>query len=503
MRLMLWTLLALIMPAIANIPRSELINSRARARHFEFVKHCWQRPDPFIIAKQTAFQVETCELIDQAVAKYRAGQSSFLCINICFGHGKSDLSSRYLPPHLVGEFPDSEVMVVSHTEDKANEFGLFGRDLLLSREYQELYPRVHLSKSNHGVQEWGIEGCFGKAQFIGIQSGTAGKRGNFIIVDDFFGKREHAESDTTREKVWVAFSNDIMSRRAPVTIVLLVVTPWHVDDPVGRIKKEMDKNPLFPTFQFVNYPAERKDYVSGFLFPERFSKAWYVTQKQLLGVYGTQSLMQCDPQVMGGNFLRTDKIHIVGPDGKCETCGQVHEWPVNLREKRAWDLASSVKDTQKSDPDFTSGPRGGVMLLPSAIQRIKIPQLWVSDWIRGQWEAVVRQQIIRDTAMADGAIQVGIEAFAAYKDSYTELSTVLKGIRSVRKMQLPGDKQIKAGPLVPIFEAGNVYFKKAAWNVPVIKTLTDFPSGAHDDDTDALAVLYDMCRRPNVSFDAV
>ena len=484
--------------------RAECERALARVSHIEFVKHCWQRPDPFVEARDNPFQREICSKIDSAIRDYRRGKSTFLCFTVPFGHGKSDLSSRYLPPHFLGEFPDAECLIVSHTADKANEFGTFGRGLVQSTEYRDLYPDLSLSKSNHGVEEWGLDGHFGKAQFIGIGSGTAGKRGNLIVVDDFFGKREHAESETYREKVWQSFTDDLMTRRAPVTIVIMVVTPWHVDDPIGRIKRKMKDDLNFPQFEFVSYPAESPKYKTGWLFSERFSKDWYVSQKTILGNYGYQSLMQCDPIIKGGNFLRTDKIHIVDRSGHCETCGGHHEWPAELRKKRGWDLASSEKQTQKDDPDFTVGVLGGVVQLPTAIDRIKIPVLYVEDVVRGQWEAVMRQQIIRNTAMNDPAtVEVGIEAFGAYKDSFTEMENTLRGVRSVRKMQLPGDKQIKAGPLVPIFEAGNVYFRKAPWNDIFIKVLSDFPSGSHDDDADALAVMYSMCAQARISFEAV
>lgn len=484
--------------------RIECERALARVSHFEFTKYCWQRPDPFIEARDNPFQRDVCSKIDNAIRDYRRGKSTFICFTIPFGHGKSDLSSRYLPPHFLGEFPDAECLVVSHTAEKANEFGAFGRGLIQSREVVELYPKMLLSKSNHGVEEWGLEGHFGKAQFIGIGSGTAGKRGNLIVVDDFFGKREHAESETYREKVWQSFTDDIMTRRAPVTIVIMVVTPWHVDDPIGRIKRKMKDDPNFPRFEFVSYPAESSKYKTGWLFSERFSKEWYVSQKTILGNYGYQSLMQCDPIIKGGNFLRTDKIHIVDTSGHCETCGGHHEWPRDLRKKRGWDLASSVKQTNKEDPDWTVGALGGVVNIDSADPHLKIPVLYIEDIVRGQWEAVVRQRIIRDTAVADGpAVEVGIEAFGGYKDSYTELAQCLGGIRSVRQMNMPGDKQVKAGPLVPIFEAGNVYFKKAPWNDLVKKVLSDFPSGAHDDDVDAISVMYGMVSAAQIAFEAV
>src|SRR5271157_1080526 len=448
---------------IEDSSRRELNQARARFRHLFFMQHCWQRSDPFIRSKQFDFQTSICSHVDDALDKFNAGISTYKCINLCFRHGKSEISSRYLPAHFLGEHPDSEVMVVSHTDDKAVEFGGFGRMLMQSRQYHELYPRVLLSRTKRGVQEWGIEGHLGISQYTGIHSGSAGKGGALIVVDDFFGKRQHAESETLREAAWTSFAEDFITRRAPVAVVILVVTPWHVDDPVARIKKRMDKDPLFPHFDFVSFPAHSKIYPSGWLFPERFPIQWYTDEKAVLGTYGYNSLMQCDPKTRGGNFLRTDKIHIVDNDGRC-SCGAIHSWPMHLRKKRGWDLASSVKETQKDDPDFTVGVEGAVIQIPTMVANEKIKTIYVEDVIRGQWEALQRQKIILSAAIADGHIEQGIEAFGGYKDSYTEIETILRGIRTVRKMQLPGDKQIKVDPMVAPFEAGNVYFRKAPWN---------------------------------------
>ena len=417
-----------------------------------------------------------CIEVDSQLHQYLCGYGMFPTHN-------SDISSRYLPPHFLGEFPDAEVFVVSHTDDKANEFGDFGRSLVLSDEYRELYPHIQLSKSNHGVQEWGIDERFGKAQYFGIGSGTAGKRGNLIIVDDFFGKREHAESQALREKVWQSFTDDVMTRRAPVTIVLMVVTPWHVDDPIGRLKTKMSEDPDFPQFEFVNYPAFSDKYKTGKLFSERFSDEWYTSQSKFLGSYGTASLMQCDPQLKEGNMIRTDKIQHIDKS----------ELPEGLIFVRAWDLASSVKQLQKNDPDFTSGCKMAVKRLPSAIKGIYTDIIYVADYVRGQWEATARNKTIIDTAIGDGYIRCGIEGFGAYKDAYTEIEGILKGIRVVEKKNLPGDKIAKASCLVPIFEAGNVYFVRGPWNEDVKGQIKNFPGGKHDDDVDSLAVGYAMC----------
>lgn len=460
-----------------DLTLEKIYQGRARNQHLDFVKYTWQRPDPFIVGLHTR---GICQAIDQACDDYENGKSSFLVVTVAFRHGKSELVSRYLPAHFLGRFPSSEIILTSHSDDKAQEFSKFGRRLIRSPEFKALYANIELASDNQGVQEWGLSNGLGKAQYFGIGAGSAGKGANLLIIDDYFSKREHAESDVYRKRVWESFSDDLMTRRAPVSIVLVVVTPWHVDDLVGRIKKSMKDNPEFPRFKFISYPAFSDKYKDGILFPERFSKEWYNTQKATLGVYGTASLMQCDPQVRESNMIRTDKVQVVD------------ELPEGLTFVRGWDLASSSKSTMKSDPDYTVGVKLAVKQLPSAIPGVNIPVIYVDDVIRGQWEATQRQKIIQNAAIADGYIDVGIEAFAAYKDSYTQLYEILKGIRNVLKMQLPGDKVAKASCLVPIFEAGNVYIKRAPWNDEFLAVINSFPGGAHDDDVDALTVAYNM-----------
>ena len=473
---------------IANsLTAEDLYTARARARHEDFMRWCWQRIDePFRVGIHTH---EICRRIDNAIARYREGLSTYLIINVPVGHGKSEISSRYLPAHFIGEFPDTDIIVASHTDKKVYEFSGFARDLISTPEYNRLYPHLSISNNCRGVEEWKLSGHLGCTNWFGIGSGSAGIRGGLIVLDDYFGKRWQAESADLRDKTWQSFCVDLMGRRAPVTIVLLVVTPWHVDDIVGRIQKEMQKNPEYPHFDIVNYPGISPQYKNGYLFPERYSAKWYEEQKLLLGKYDFQALIQCDPQIRTGNLIRTDKVHIVSAD----------EWvsfiaDKNLQFKRGWDLASSSKQTTgKNDPDFTVGTKAAVDQIASNVSGVTIPILYVDDVVRGQWEATQRQRIILDAAIADGSIDQGIEAFAAYKDAYTTLRDLLAGIRNVIPSRLPGDKVAKAQPLIPVFEAGNVYIKAGPWNDAFLQCINQFPGGAHDDDVDSLSVVYDMC----------
>lgn len=467
----------------------------ARRSHLDFIKYTWQRPDPFIEAKATPFQVEMCNEIDKAMVNYAKGISTYLMILICFGHGKSDISSRYLPAHFLGENPDAEVIVTSHNDTMAQDFSRFGRKLIQSDEYRGLYPNVRLSHDSAGVESWGIQGHQGKAQFFGLGSGSSGKRGSLIVVDDFFGKREDAESQVIRDRAWERLTDDIISRRAPASIVLWVVTPWNMDDPVGRVIRRMKEDETFPRFKIIQYPAKSAKYPSGYLFPERYNPAWYEDQFKLLGSYSAASRMQCEPINRHGGQLKTEDVKIAGHDLFYQMCGRL---PVAW----GWDLASSQEERNKDNPDYTVGYKVRVDYVRTAVQGVDVPVLYIEHRIKGQYEAKMRNDIIVQASVRDpeGGV-VGVEAFGGYKDAYTQVRDILKGIRQVRKVNLPGDKVSKAGLIEPLFEAGNVIMLEADWNDDALEQLGGFPNLPHDDDPDALVVAFATARKRTGSGD--
>jgi predicted phage terminase large subunit-like protein len=459
--------------------------SCARDSMLDYISYIWpaRDADPFHIGLHTR---ETCREIDAAILAYKSGVSTFIILTIPPRHGKSEIVSRMLPTRFLGMFPNQEVMVVSYAANLAETFSKDGRKIMRTSEYGRVFPRVSLALDNQGVQEWGVavdsEPAKGKAQFSGMDGGNTGKGAALIVVDDPLKGREEAESALIRDKRWDTFRSDILTRRAPVSIVIVCLTRWHSDDIVGRIEKLQEKDPAFPKFKMLEWPATCEKYE--WLFPERYEPGYYLAQKALIGSYAWASLYMCKPTPREGNILRADKVKILEPDKfDVMTAGQ--------RFARGWDLASGEARI-KENPDWTSGCKACVRYAKTAMPGVTMPVIFISDYVRGRWEALERNNRIVATAMGDGEIGLGVEAFGGYKDAYTTVKALLHGIRNVYKSQLPGDKIAKAEILAPIFEAGNVYMKRAPWNDAVLKQMADFPGGDHDDDVDSLGVAYDV-----------
>lgn len=455
----------------------------AQSTLLDFINFCWWKPWPFAKGNHTR---AICRRIDDAIERYDRGISSFLLIQVCYGHGKSDILSRALPPYFLGAQSaagkDPDVIMSGYGATLIFDFSSDAQNIMRGDKYQTLFPQAKISSRRSSPSEWQLENKTGRVVATGLGGALMGKRGHLIVCDDYCKSRAEARSAAYRKKTWGAFQ-DLLSRRAPVCIVIVLATPWHTDDVAGRIQEAKKAEPDFPAFDVLRFPAKNAGpdgtWDGTYLFPERFCDDWYRNAYAIEGKFAA-GLLDCCPVIEGGNRFAVSQIQIHADKA---------EFP-SVCEIRAWDLASTKKERDKDDPDSTVGVRGGNRMHRG------VPEIWISDVVHGQWEAPERDRVIIQTAHRDGAaVAVHVEAFGAYKDAYITLREVLRGVCIVRKSQLPGDKSAKLAGCEPIIEAGNLHLLRAPWNEPFIRQFQEFPDGSHDDFCDPVAIIQHDARR--------
>jgi len=470
----------------------------AKRSLYNFIIQTWyKKTDPFIDSWHIR---DICSRMDQAIKRFRNGESSYIILTLPPRHSKSQIVSRAFPAYFKGIFQESEIIVTSYASNLVTKFSKDTRDKIVQGEvFKAMYPDLRISRNSASVTEWGFEKQYdndwkeleGGFQYAGILGGLTGKGYHLGIADDLLKGREEAESETIRVKVWDEFIDSFLTRSAPVSITIIIQTRWHIDDITGRIKNRMNRNHPdydrnFPRFELINYPAEDNKYKkqpgnkkSKYLFINRYNEDWYKARKSTMSEYAYASLMMCDPVLKGGNIFKVDNIQKIPMIG----------FPINLKWIRAWDLASSEKERINNDPDYTVG-----VLMAVTTERIKnIPlrKIYIRDMIRIRAEATARNKIIIDTAVKDGEdVNVAVEAYGSYKDAYTQIKDLLLGIRIVHKVTTSGDKLVRATPQESIIESKNFYILDANWNKDLIKEYTNFPSGDHDDIVDSVSTGY-------------
>lgn len=467
----------------------------ARLSHLQFMKYTWENPnEPYAVGRHTR---TICHLIDDAVYDYKNGKSTYLVVKVHPRAGKSEILSQKLTAHFIGAFPDNDVMICCYNSSLAEKNSKLARSVLNNRKYKELYGDLEIEG---GVQQWNIKGHRGIVTASGLISGITGSGYVLGLLDDYMAGRESAESQVIRDKTWEEFTNSFLTRRAPVSITIVLATQWHVDDIIGRIEKKInpdsdqyDEN--FPHFKIVSFPAtngegdiwvERTPTEKAhwehqkweYLFPERFTSEFYKQQRAALGDYSYSALYQCNPQIRGGNLFVTDKIQFHD---------RVEDFP-KTKYYRMWDLAHTAKQTQKADPDWTSG----TLLTYTKIEGQW--HLWIKDVARIRASAGERDAFIRAVADKDGmGVSVAVENSMDSKDAVNNLRTILNGTRSVIPQNIGIDKVARAGYVEPVFEAGHVHILRGSWNLDWMQEVKEFPSGKHDDQVDNFTAGYFLC----------
>lgn len=471
-----------------------ILESRAREAmrsHLDFMDYTWMKKEPFLKGFHTR---RICAAIDNAMARFREGQSTYILIAVHPRSGKTDLVSRYLGPHFLGEFPDKEVIQGSYQADLAATFSTFGRNIVRSPRYRRLYPEVLLSSETNKKNDWVLvdaqdQPTGGRLYASGLLSGLTGNGGHLLILDDYCAGRAEAESRVFRDKTWAAFTDDFMTRRAPVCIVIVLATQWHIDDINGRIKKEMAENPDFPQFEVLTFPAKAADYrgegqyPGPYLFPERFDESWYRSQYATLGKYSAAALFDCNPIVRTGGRFDLSAI----------------DWQDEMRVEmdkqwlRVWDLAHTAKQRAGDDPDWTSG----TLLAFEDEADDPVPHLYVKHVKRIREGAASRDPIIEGLAKADGVyVRQALGYSVDAKDAFDYIQAAMPTISWTPILE-QGDKGVRATPLEKIFEAPyHVHVQKDCegdrWNEDWIDELLRFDGLGkdHDDQVDNLSAGY-------------
>lgn len=483
--------------------RSAVQDEMARRHLLYFMKRFWRKKgSPLKIGLHTR---AICERIDKAIKDYDNGKSSFIIITVPFRHGKSDIVSRYLPAFFIGNHPDDDIMIVTYSGALSSGFTRFSREVVKTKEYERVFNHS-VSKTSAANNNWQLDDGIGTVIGSGIQSGITGRGYNLGILDDYCSSRADAESQLIRDKTWDSFTNDFFTRQAPICITIILATPWHVDDVIGRIKNLTDEksksyDPNFQKFDIIKFPAMNSEAViknnrgefetvkydylftpkvlsTGEKIEGRYSKEWYIREFAALGEYNANALLQCNPMPKSGNLLKVENVKIHD---------KITDFP-NTKYFRIWDLAHTKKQMIKDDPDWTSGT------LLAYVKNGDNFELWIKDVARIQANAPERDDFIRSVSEKDGAgVTIAIENSVESQDTLAQMQYILKGKRVVKSVHTKGDKVSRISYVEPLFEAGNVHILRGAWNLDWQNELKEFPSGKHDDQVDNLSAGYMLC----------
>jgi predicted phage terminase large subunit-like protein len=451
---------AQIQQAFSQTAARKLIERRRQEQKTErrFIDYLPQVSPP-----DWTFDAPHIRLIAEKLDAMKRGEIDRLAIFLPPRHSKSESVTVRFPLYLLEADPTERCLITGYNETIARRFNRKARNIAQTRGL--------VSNLKAGADEWETPQGGGIVA-RGVGTPPTGYGFGWIFIDDPIKKREEAESEVYREKVWDWYTDDLYTRLEPGGKIVLTLTRWHYDDVAARaIASEPGRWTVIrlPAIAEDNDPLNRPPGEA--LWPDRFPVESLLQIKRVQedsgGAYAFEALYQQNPSPREGAFFKVAKLEIVDAA------------PANLRTVRAWDLAASTTG------DYTAGVKLGVD--SDGIY-------YILDVVRGRWLPDERNAQMKQTAALDGRstkIRLAQDPGQAGVDQAMALTRMLAGY-SVRSERVTGSKEARADAFASQVNAGNVKMlnskgKPSDWNKALIEEMRQFPLGKNDDQADCLS----------------
>jgi predicted phage terminase large subunit-like protein len=338
---------------------------------------------------------------------------------------------------LIGKNPSLKTIYASFSENLVIRANLQIQKIMDSEMYSNIFYSK-IGETRNRSQFSIVDGGYFFNTTIGGQ--VTGMSLDIGVIDDPIKGREEAGSQNMRDKIWDWFTDDFFSRFSEEGAMLAILTRWHIDDPIGRLK-EKNKN-----IKVISYPAiavrEEKFRSEGeALFPEHKSVDFLLERKSLMASVNWEALYQQNPMIIGGEIIKVEHFKYYD------------QLPI-LKERMIF--ADTAQKTKENN-DFSVFQCWG---------RGEDNKIYLIDQIRGKWEAPdLKTKAVafwnKHQAVENGALRnLQVEDKASGTGLMQEIKR--EGKIPIKAIQRSTDKYTRILDVVGYIESGYVILQKNA-----------------------------------------
>lgn len=494
---------AVVMAHDPKLARAERARRELARRHLiDYSKYVapWYQP-----ARHHIYLAKKLEQVKRYIETKGAEGIGRLLICEPAQYGKTEQASRLFPSWLLGDLPDTRIILCSYGADLATENSRYTRNYVGSEAYARLFGNrsamedpVELSPESRSVVSWNLKDHRGSVFAAGVGGGITGRPANLVVIDDPFKSREDAESETYRKKVMSWYRSVVYPRVAntPGAAIIIMHTRWDQEDLAGQLLTQMVSDPEADQWDVVFLPALslqedeypkteaefRENLLRGIYIPmggdplgrqpgealwrERSDEAKLTQTRANMLDQDFLAIFQQLPRLAVGEFFDDKDFGIV----------ERKEVPEGLKWFRYVDLALGESETSDMNSTIaTALAADGTLYLRD---RLKVRNL----------EAFLPQCKTLMLSSDERGVEWGVEDVAFQRLVFKQFMNdpALAAIR-MKRVKPNGDKVERARTWQLRAKQGRVKLVRGTWNLDFIREATSFPKGRHDDDVDTVS----------------
>ena len=393
---------------------------------------------------------------------------------------KSLLCSKLFPAWYIGQYPQKEILTVSHSDQLSTDFGRDVRDLINSPTFQSIFPEVKVRSDVRSAGKFMINqgGTYFAA---GVKTQIAGRGAHVAILDDVMSE-EDAFSEAGRRYIKNWYPSGLRTRLMPGGAIVVINTRYHEDDIsgwlLGNAKEgewEVLKIPAWlddPSAKLLQLPSGSSYFPQW--KPDSLLREEEDEIKRNNGTQYWQSLYMQDPQPQEGGLIKKEWFQTWDESDPPE-CSYVLQ---------TMDTAFSKRSTA----DYSVMQTWGIFeLLERDSEGI---ERWISNLIllsnvRGRMEYPELRSTAQDLYDKHTPDMVLIEKKASGQSL----------IQDLRRAGLPileytpdRDKVSRVNAATPLLESGRIWIPEKEWAQELVMESGGFPTARYDDQVDAMTM---------------
>lgn len=425
------------------------------------------------------------EIVDALMECYHH-RVSRLVINIPPRYGKTELVVVMFIAWCLAKYPNAQFIHLSYSDPLVDDNSARVREIILSEEYQELWPHIKIKPDQSSKRLWrteqrgGLKASPTRGSVTGFGAGIAydipdgGSPedvpfGGAIIIDDPM-KPEDAESEAERKRVNRMMNNTVRSRaNAPWTPIIMIMQRVHDDDPTGFVLA----GGMGDDWTHLKIPVVRPNGEPLWTF-RHDKKDLVAIQVSDKNVWNGQYMQEPLPD--DGDFFLKDKVN----------------WYKNLPEHLEYYGSSDYAASDDSGADWTVHlvwgicPAGRIYLVDGWRGQTKT-DVWVDEQLD-----LVQTYHPQLWGGETGPIKAAVEPWLRKRMDKRRAYVPLRWVNhSTTNYKIANARSFQA-----LWEQGLIYFPKdsdlADW---VLSQLVRFPKGTLDDGVDACSIFARMIHK--------
>ena len=449
-------------PALRDLPRNSLLSLATELEAtLALARTASARQSLLAFTELTNPLYQTAahhRLIASKLEAIERGEIDRLMIFMPPRHGKSELASVRFPAWYLGRNPNKQIITASYAHKLAAKFGRQVRNLIATREYQQVFPGVTLAEDSTAKDLFNTN-AGGVYMATGVDGSVTGSGGDLVSIDDPVKGRQEADSETIQETAWDWYRGDLYTRLMPGARIVVTQTRWNEADLAGRILESEGRVEDGGQWHVLDLPAINA--AGDALWPEWYPLPTLDRIKAAIGPRDFSALYQQQPQPDDGTFFK-------------------REW------LKQWERKPQLRYYGSSDYAVTDG--GGDYTVHRVWGIDEAGDVYRVDGWRGQtasdeWIERKLDLIAKHKPLCwfgeGGVIQKAVEPMLKRRMRERNVHCRLEWLPSV------ADKPTRARSFQAMAATGRVHMEPGA----DLSEYLVFPAGKHDDEVDVASLI--------------